>query len=80
MGEIGWLKKEGGRSLGQTTAVDAAVCCRKLAGIRTASTQGEGRRSKMKRKEERGVSGERQEEGGGFIDKEGGRACLVREK
>ena len=34
------LKKEGGRSLGQTTAVDAAVYCRKLAGIRTASTQG----------------------------------------
>ena len=36
------LKKEGGRFLGQTTAVDAAVWCRKLAGIRTASTQGEG--------------------------------------
>ena len=72
MGEIGWLKKEGGRSQGQTSAVDAAVCCRKLAGIRTASTQGEGRRSKMKRKEGREVSGERQEEGGGFIDKEGG--------
>ena len=46
----------------------------------TASTQGEGRRSKMKRKEEGGFSGERQEEGVDFIDKEGGRACMVREK
>ena len=41
---------------------------------------GRGRRSKMKRKEEGEFSGERQEEGVGFIDKEGGRACLVREK
>ena len=39
-GGVRRLKKEGGRFLGQTTAVDVAVCCRKLAGIRTASTQG----------------------------------------
>ena len=51
------LKKEGGRSLGQTTAVDAAVCCRKLAGIRTASTQGDGDRWR------RGRSGSKVREG-----------------